>query len=71
MSYFFLKKLFLPRGKVLGGSSSINNMIYTRGNKRDYNEWSEDGMYGWSWEEVFPYFLKSENNADQEIILTG
>jgi len=46
-------------------------MIYTRGNKRDYNEWSEDGMYGWSWEEVFPYFLKSENNADQEIILNG
>ncbi len=59
------RELYLPRGKVLGGSSSINAMIYIRGNKQDYKEWSELGNKGWSYEEVLPYFKKSEN---QEII---
>lgn len=50
---------YQPRGKVLGGSSSINAMIYIRGHQDDYNDWAH---LGWSWEEVLPYFLKSEKN---------
>ncbi len=54
------RKLYLPRGKMLGGSSSINAMIYIRGNKADYNEWSTLGNKGWSYDEVLPYFKKAE-----------
>jgi len=57
------REMFLPRGKVLGGSSSINAMIYIRGNKQDYNEWAALGNHGWSYDEVLPYFKKSENQS--------
>lgn len=50
-----------PRGKTLGGSSSINAMFYVRGNKLDYDEWAASGSKGWSYEEVLPFFKKSEN----------
>lgn len=56
------RKLWLPRGKVLGGTSSINGMVYSRGHPGDYDEWAELGAQGWSWDEVLPYFRRSENS---------
>jgi choline dehydrogenase len=53
------RRISLPRGKVFGGSSSVNAMVYIRGNRRDYDEW---GVSGWSWEDLFPYFLRAEDN---------
>jgi choline dehydrogenase len=53
------RRVSLPRGRVLGGSSSINAMIYIRGNRLDYDEW---GVSGWAWDDLFPYFLKAEDN---------
>ena len=53
---------FMPRGKVLGGSSSINAMVYIRGNKHDYNSWAALGNDGWDYESLLPYFIKAENN---------
>tara|TARA_B100000945_G_C20364862_1_gene589035 strand:+ start:1 stop:1380 length:1380 start_codon:yes stop_codon:yes gene_type:complete len=50
-----------PRGKTLGGSSSINGMLYIRGQSNDYNYWRQLGNVGWSWEDVLPYFKKSED----------
>ncbi|MBV6624950.1 MAG: choline dehydrogenase [Rivularia sp. (in: Bacteria)] len=55
------RKLYFPRGKVLGGSSSINAMIYIRGNDSDYNSWHNLGNQGWSYQEVLAYFKKAEN----------
>ncbi|MCR9286034.1 GMC family oxidoreductase N-terminal domain-containing protein [Saprospiraceae bacterium] len=55
------RRIYLPRGKALGGSSSINAMAYVRGNKEDYNDWSKMGNEGWSYDEVLPYFKKSEH----------
>lgn len=60
-----------PRGKVLGGSSVLNVMLYIRGNRHDYDKWAAEGAAGWSWEEVFPYFLKSENNRDIQYLYNG
>lgn len=56
------RKGYQPRGKVLGGSSAINAMLYVRGHKSDYDHWADLGCDGWSWDEVLPYFQKSENN---------
>ena len=52
-----------PRGRVLGGSSSINAMVYIRGQARDYDGWRQQGNVGWSWNDVLPYFKKSEDQA--------
>jgi choline dehydrogenase len=57
------RAMFWPRGKMLGGSSSINAMIYIRGNRLDYDEWRDAGCTGWGWDDVLPYFTRSENNA--------
>jgi choline dehydrogenase-like flavoprotein len=56
------RRHYLPRGKMLGGSSSMNAMIYIRGNPADYAEWEALGAGGWGWEGVLPYFLKAEDN---------
>ncbi len=53
---------YQPRGKVLGGSSSVNAMIYIRGHRADYDHWASLGNAGWSWQDVLPYFKRSENN---------
>ena len=50
-----------PRGKTLGGSSSINGLLYIRGQARDYDIWRQQGNTGWGWDDVLPYFIKSEN----------
>ena len=56
------RRLFWPRGRVLGGSSAINAMIYTRGNGADYDAWKHAGNPGWGWDDLLPYFLLAESN---------
>ncbi|WP_462402547.1 GMC family oxidoreductase [Pseudomonas sp. Marseille-QA0332] len=56
------RKLHTPRGKALGGSSSMNSMIYIRGHASDYDRWEQAGCPGWGWNDVLPYFKKSERN---------
>ena len=55
------RRLYQPRGKVLGGTSSINGMVYMRGNAADYDEWRQRGCTGWDWDGVLPYFKKAEH----------
>ncbi len=54
--------VYIARGKTLGGSSAVNAMIYMRGNPMDYDGWAKEGAPGWSYEEILPYFIKSESN---------
>jgi choline dehydrogenase len=56
------RRIPVPRGRVLGGSSSVNGMVYFRGHPKDYDDWAALGNTGWSWREVLPYFLRSEDN---------
>jgi choline dehydrogenase len=57
------RSLYIPRGKSLGGSSSMNAMLYVRGRPLDYDLWERQGAPGWGWNDVLPYFLRSEDNS--------
>jgi choline dehydrogenase len=57
------RRIIQPRGKVLGGSSSINGLVYIRGQKEDFDLWRQRGNVGWSYEDVLPYFMKAEDQA--------
>ncbi|RYU92636.1 hypothetical protein EWM59_26130 [Emticicia agri] len=65
------RRMYLPRGKTLGGCSSTNAMAYVRGNREDYNDWAGMGNEGWSYEEILPYFRKSEHNEQINNIFHG
>ncbi len=58
------RRIPIPRGRVLGGSSSVNGMVYFRGHARDYDDWAAEGNSGWGWADVLPYFLRSEDNGE-------
>jgi choline dehydrogenase-like flavoprotein len=60
------RRVYLPRGKVFGGCSSINAMVYIRGNRADYDGWAAGGAAGWSYEDVLPFFRRSEDNRRGE-----
>jgi choline dehydrogenase len=55
------RRIMMPRGKLVGGSSSINGMIYIRGHRQDYADWVADGAEGWGWDELLPYFVRTED----------
>lgn len=57
------RKVYWPRGRGLGGSSSINGLIYVRGQPQDYDRWAAAGNAGWGWRDVLPYFVRSESNS--------
>ena len=65
------RRLHTPRGKVLGGSSSINGMVYIRGNPLDFDRWQEEGASGWSYADVLPYFRRAETRASGGDVYRG
>ena len=58
------RSLYVPRGKALGGSSAINGMAYLRGHQQDYEQWQSRGNLGWGWDDVLPFFMKSEHREE-------
>lgn len=71
-NYFRLsQQVVWPSGKMIGGSSNLNAMLYIRGNRKNYDNWAKEGAEGWSYKDVFPYFLKLEDNRDPEYVANG
>ncbi len=64
--YLDNRKMHCPRGKVIGGSSSINGMVYVRGHARDFDQWEKEGAVGWSYKDCLPYFKRTESWHDGE-----
>ncbi|XP_015513391.1 glucose dehydrogenase [FAD, quinone] [Neodiprion pinetum] len=65
------KKCYWPRGKVLGGTSVMNGMMYMRGSRKDFDDWASLGNPGWSYQEVLPYFMRSEDNQQIDVMDSG
>ena len=65
------RRMVCPRGKVIGGSSSINGMVYVRGHAHDYDQWEQMGATGWGWADVLPYFQRMENSHGGEAGVRG
>lgn len=65
------RQIYVPRGKTLGGTSSINGMVYMRGHPRDYDGWRQQGCVGWDWDNVLPFFKKAQNQARGESAFHG
>jgi choline dehydrogenase len=65
------RRIYAPRGKTLGGTSSINGMVYMRGHARDYDEWRQRGCEGWDWDNVLPYFKKAQNQTRDSLKADG
>jgi choline dehydrogenase-like flavoprotein len=65
------RRVYLPRGRMLGGSSSLNAMIYIRGNRADYDEWAALGLAGWGYDDLLPYFKRAEDNERGESFYHG
>ena len=59
---YFIRRIYQPRGRVWGGSSSLNAMVYIRGHAYDYDRWQEEGAQGWSYADCLPYFRKSQTH---------
>jgi len=65
------RQILQPRGKILGGSSSINGLVYLRGHALDFQRWEREGAWGWSWKEVLPYFKRAESWEGGESLYRG
>ncbi|KAF8781566.1 Glucose dehydrogenase like protein [Argiope bruennichi] len=65
------RQVIWPSGKALGGSSILNAMLYVRGNRKNYDNWAAQGATGWSYRDVFPYFIKMEDNRDPGYYVNG
>lgn len=68
---YLMQQVNWPSGKGLGGSSLLNGMMYVRGLKKNYDDWARQGAVGWSALDVWPYFLKLEDNQDQDYLDDG
>jgi choline dehydrogenase len=69
--YVDRRRIYLPRGKTLGGSSSTNAMVYIRGNRADYDGWRDAGCAGWGFDDLLPYFIRAEDNERGASALHG
>jgi choline dehydrogenase len=63
------RRVGVPRGKALEGSTAINGMVYARGNRGDYDDWANAGLAGWSYADVLPYFKRSEKNWSRALFV--